>query len=168
MRLKLLADTSFLISASLIGITPTLLKSDDLIVTEQVRKELLRISRYRDKEGASAKSCIMLMELGRIKVTKLEAGRIQGLGMGESSCIKLFKKEKFNALCIDDIDAIRKIAKEIGKENILTSFDIIRYLHKLGLIGKNKSKKLTKQLLFARKWKTSTSMLELARKSNLL
>lgn len=163
MKLKFLADTSFLISTSLIGIISKLLKTDELMITEQVRSELLRMSKYRDIEGLSAKSCFKLAEAGKINIIRFKGRRIVGLGKGESSCVELFKRGKFDALCIDDMGAISRISKLIGKQNVVTTFDIMQYLYKLRMISRERKIKLIKRLLSLRKWEASRSMVELSK-----
>lgn len=167
MKLKIVSDTSFLISLSVINMEKNLLKYFDVTITSQVAKELKRTSRYKDEEGKAARKLLKLTDRGFIKVVKSEIEKIEGMGKGENSVLQLFKKDGFKYLAADDLDAIDKIVKEIGENRILVTYDIIEVLVLRKILSMKKARKLVKRLLKIRHWDLSETLLEAARKRGL-
>ncbi len=168
MKLKIVSDTSFLISLSIINIEKSLLKYFDVTITPQIIKELKRTSRYKDVEGKAAKKLLKLADRGFINIAKSKAIEIKGMGKGESSILDIFKRDGFKYLATDDFDAIDKIVKEIGENKILVTYDILEVLLHKRILSVKKAKKLVKRLLKIRHWELSETLLEAARQRKLL
>jgi len=167
MKLKLVADTSFLISIRISNIFYNLLKVSSIGITSSVKRELESLAKYPDTEGKAAKFLLGQLEKGSLTMENAKS-RLKNIGKGESSCVELYKTGRFDFLCCDDVDAIKVIAKEIGKESILMTFDIVEVLSRKHILNKRAVKRVVARLFRFRKWKLSYTMILLAKERGLL
>jgi predicted nucleic acid-binding protein len=168
MKPRIVSDTSFLVSLSIIGMGKNLLKFFDVKITPEVLNELKNVARYKDAEGKAAKKILRFVERRVIDVVPVKVKKIQGLGRGESSVLFLFVKEKFDFLACDDFEAIPKIAKKIGEDKILVTYDILEVFLRKQILSKQRTNALIRKLLQLRHWDLSKSMLEAAKKRKLI
>ncbi|MBD3155156.1 MAG: hypothetical protein GF368_00690, partial [Candidatus Aenigmarchaeota archaeon] len=91
--IRVVMDTSALVSLELIGILEGSLGIIEITIPEAVKKELKELSEYQDKEGKSAQRVLNLISRKRVNVVKIKnqikAKEIlsKNVDYGESECI---------------------------------------------------------------------------------
>lgn len=158
--IKVVMDTSALISLELIGALGKSLRILDVIISETVKDEITEISKYKDVEGRSAKNVINLINVGSIKVIKIKNRKnVENLlsrnaNKGEAECFVCCLENKISQLIMDDIDAAYSLEgfAIANKTDIKISIAVLMELYFQKMIAKKELKMFIKKLVKLREW----------------
>lgn len=144
--MKIVLDTSALISLAAGGVLELTVSSIDCIIPERVKNELLGLSRNRDNEGNLAREILSYREIQVISASK-KALR------GEIECAYLTNDQvDVEFLISDDVVALQELEK-ICKKNIRFSTIIVYAFFLKGKITKKQGLQIIERMRVQRNWK---------------
>lgn len=158
--IRVVMDTSSLISLELIGLLEKSLEIIEITIPEAVKKELKELSSYRDKEGKSAKEVLNLINKKKVKIKKnknrVKAKEIlsKNVDYGESECIVCCLENKIKTLIMDDISAAYELeGLAISKDiKMKISVAILVELERKKMMNKKQLSICIKKLVKTREW----------------
>ncbi len=158
--IKLVMDTSSLISLELIGALEKSIKIVEIMIPKAVKEEIMEIAKYKDKEGNSAKNIIKLIRKENIKICEIKNKKNVGnllsknVGRGEAECFACCLENKILKLIMDDINAAYSLEglAMTHKIDIKISIAILVELYYQKIIDKRKLQGFVKRLIKTREW----------------
>nr|CBH37994.1 conserved hypothetical protein [uncultured archaeon]CBH38515.1 conserved hypothetical protein [uncultured archaeon]CBH39905.1 conserved hypothetical protein [uncultured archaeon] len=139
-KIKIVADTSSLISLQTGDILALSLELFDISVPEIVVTELKEVAGFNDTHGKSARNVLKLIKENRIRVKELIviSKTESRVDVGEMDCLNLCKQEQIPILVTDDWKALPKLIEQSASINVVVSAFVIRsLLNKRMLTGDN-------------------------------
>jgi len=160
MKIKVVVDTSSLVSLETVKLIGKILKIAEIVVPSEVVKELEEISHYEDVEGRSAKRILDFIKENIIRVCRVkDIKKINSLlsvaiDRGEAECLVCCIENKIKNLIIDDVDAMYSLEETAIKNEIETniSFWLLTELINKRIISKKEAYKLIKKMIKIREW----------------
>jgi rRNA-processing protein FCF1 len=129
--MKLVIDTSALVSIETVNLVSRVLKYFDIIITEIVRQELLELSQYHDDHGKSSKRILGMINKDQIKIITIGdySRHLTEVDIGEASCLELAICEKADYLITDDCNCFWYLSSNF--KNTVFSIFLVRLLSNL-------------------------------------
>lgn len=160
MKIKVVCDTSSLISISMINLVKKCLDIFDVIVPIAVVKEIKETSKYVDNIGKSAKRLLNLINKGKIKCYKIRNKKkvknllSSNINEGEAECIICCTENNVKYLIMDDIDAMYHLEDVALANKIETNISIwlLVKLTRNKIITKKALNSAIKKMIKIRKW----------------
>ncbi len=158
--IRVVMDTSSLVSLGMIGFLEKSLKMIEIIIPKMVVNELKEISKYSDKEGKSAEEALKLVKNDRIKTIKIKGTKkvsnllCSDVNKGEAECFVCCIEQKIRTLIMDDVDAAYKLEGLAIAENIKMkiSVAVIIELMKKKIITKKQTVSGIRDMIKTREW----------------
>ncbi|MDI6856593.1 MAG: hypothetical protein QMD21_07430 [Candidatus Thermoplasmatota archaeon] len=144
--MKVIADTSALISIELSGLLSICLENFQFILGPKVRSELEEIAIIDDPIGRAARKILKLIE----KQIELRESKKE-FEYGEYEALELLKELDASLLISDDIEFVSK--EEEKDDRISFSTILIFILYKIGKISKAKAISAVDKIFEHREWK---------------
>jgi len=158
--MKVVMDTSSLISLELIGALRNILQITNITAPSAVRNELTEIGKYKDLESKAAKKILEMMnrkskEVIEIKnAKKMEDLLSKDVNRGEAECFRCCIESGSKMLIMDDIDAaysLESLAIANGIK-IKISVAVLVELYKQNKVSRQQLKGYIKKLIKIREW----------------
>jgi len=158
--IKVVMDTSSLISLELIGLLERSLSIIEVTIPEVVKNELSELGKCNDKEGASAKKVLKMITEGKILVREIKNRKkakeilSKNVDYGESECIICSIENNIKTLIIDDVSAAYELEGLAISKNIKMkiSIAVLVELHTNKIINDGQLVDYTKKLIKTREW----------------
>lgn len=158
--MKVVMDTSSLISLEIIGALEKSLEIVDVNISKTVVDELKETAKYKDQEGKAAKKVLKLAEKENIKVIEIKNQQhvenllSRSVNRGEAECLVCCLENKISKLIMDDIDAAYSLEGMAIANNveIRISLAVLMELYFQKKIDKKKLKYFVKKLVETREW----------------
>jgi len=158
--IRVVMDTSSLVSLGMIGFLEKSLKIIEIVVPKAVVDELREINKYSDKEGKSAEEALKLVKNDRIKAVKVKGTKkinsllSSDVNIGEAECFVCCLEEKIKTLIMDDVGAAYKLEGLAIAENIKMkiSVAVLVELMKRKIITKKQAVSGIKNMVKTREW----------------
>lgn len=157
--IRVVMDTSSLISLGMINVLRNVAGSIKINVPSAVKSELEEMASHKDREGMAARNALKMIskeiEAADIKdVKRVESLLSKDVNRGEAECFVCCIENGIKILVMDDIDAAYSlegpsIANEI---KIKTSVAALVQVHRKGIINKDELKKHIRELIKIREW----------------
>jgi predicted nucleic acid-binding protein len=157
--MKIVADTSSLLSLEFMGILDDSFEITEVYITNTVEAELKEIASYKDEKSRLAKNVMKHIRGSKIKciIIKNETfskNLSRNVDAGEASCLALCILENISLLLTDDADAAYSLGR-IAMQNrikIRICVAVLMELIKDGKITKIKAIKKMRNLIKQRSW----------------
>ena len=153
-RIKIVADTSSLISLQTGDILELSLELFDVSVPEIVVTELKEVAGFNDTHGKSARNVLKSIKENRIRVKELIVISKTGsrVDIGEMDCLNLCKQEQIPILVTDDWKALPKLIEKYASINVVVSAFVIRSLLNKHMLVKADAKAALDKIACDRDW----------------
>lgn len=160
MKIKVVCDTSSLITISMVNLIKKCLDIFDIIIPIAVIKEIKEASKYADNVGKSAKKLLNLIDKDKIKTYKIKnKNKVKNLlssniNEGEAECIICCTENNVKYLIMDDIDAMYHLEDVALANKIETNISIwlLVELTRNKIITKKTLISTIKKMIKIRKW----------------
>ncbi len=157
--MKVVADTSSLISLEFMGILDDAFSVTDVYIPSIVEEELNEIASFNDEKSNIAKRILKFVRDGKIKSIHVKNGSFsryisRNVDAGEASCLALCILKKIPFLITDDADAaysLGRIAMAKGIK-IRICVAILMELMKSNIVSKPEAKDKIEELIKKRSW----------------
>lgn len=157
--MKVVADTSSLISLEFMEILGDALSVTNIYITGIVEEELKEVASFNDEKSNIAKRILKLVRYGKIKCIPVKNGSFskyisRNVDTGEASCLALCILEKIPFLITDDADAAYSLGRVAMQKGIKIRIcvAILIELIKSGRISKSEAKGKIEKLIKKRSW----------------
>ena len=157
--MKVVADTSSLISLGILGILKEAADIIEIFTTNIIINELLEMKKYGDIGAEMAGKALNMVDEGKIQSIDVEEKdyskyRSKKVDSGEASCFSLCVKEKIPIFITDDVEAayhLDGIAK-VNDIEIKICVSILVELVKTGRISLQEAREKIDRLIKMRGW----------------
>ncbi|MCK5559695.1 MAG: hypothetical protein KAJ51_03840 [Thermoplasmata archaeon] len=157
--MKLVIDTSALVSLEIMGLLEKTFGSFEVIITNEIFQELNEMAGFKDIEGKAAKRTINNIKKYKIKIEKTNYNDykkylIKGVDRGEASAFYICIKKGFEIFITDDVDAsftLKPLAKTENVKLRICVAIVIELVHQ-NKITKKEAYNNIKKLINVRGW----------------
>ena len=158
--MKIVADTSALLSLAMTTLLENSLKLLEVCTTKEIEVELKELGKYADQEGKAAATLLNTINSRRIRVInvrrqhKIEELITADINHGEASCFIACLEHGISTILIDDANAIHSLENiaEAKKIKLKLSVAVLVELLNKGVITKNKAKLAIRKMIETRGW----------------
>lgn len=150
--MKLIIDTSALVSIETVNLVSRLLKYFDVIISDTVRLELIELSQYEDEHGKSSRRILEMVNKSQIKIKNVEIFQqhLTEIDSGEASCLELALSEKADYLITDDCNSFWYLT--LYFKNTVFSIFLVRLLSNLKEITDEEGWEFIERIREKRTW----------------
>lgn len=155
-KLKVVFDTSALISLETSRLMEKVCKNFDAAIPNEVLSELEEIAEFEDVHGKAAKRVLKLVEEKKLSVeeAKTREDASAFVDRGEAAALALAIKIHADYLVVDDCESLWYLAKYFKK--VVFSVFVVRYLYNTGALTEKQAWAHVERMKEARTWGENT------------